>query len=175
MRLYLQLTKSKYVYNVIVFVVSNRKVLVITCWHLLFQKHREWLANREKGDRTSKTYSPKDNEVLNDNEQLIAKQNTTLNNVVVSSTESSISTTNVTPSVIKKTRQKYSPHWTTWSNWSDCTRSCGSGVMSQQRKCVTRYVFFKDWGNCASFFRRSVCFSMKHYILIIKFSMYVCM
>lgn len=106
------------------------------------QKHKEWLANRERDtffseDTKVRTYSSKDNEVFNDKEHFTANVNSMNDNVTVSTTQSSISN-DVTPAITRKPRQKYSPHWTTWSNWSECTRSCGTGVMSQQRKCVTR-------------------------------------
>lgn len=73
--------------------------------------------------------------MLNDNEPLTS--NVTSDIIIVSSTQSSTSI-DIIPPVINKIRKKYSPHWTTWSNWSECTRPCGSGVMFQQRRCVTR-------------------------------------
>lgn len=42
------------------------------------------------------------------------------------------------PTPPKKPKIRPYPHWGNWSKWSECSRSCGIGVMSQERKCITK-------------------------------------
>lgn len=86
-------------------------------------------------DGNNAIYSSMDNEVV-----ISEKETSTPNSTI--SVENSNQSSNSTKANVNKSRYKFSPHWTTWSNWSTCTRSCGTGVMSQQRKCVTRYVLY---------------------------------
>ncbi|XP_051858406.1 thrombospondin type-1 domain-containing protein 4 isoform X1 [Drosophila albomicans] len=45
-----------------------------------------------------------------------------------------------TTSTTKKSKPKMRPYprWASWSPWSECSRSCGGGVMHQIRKCIDR-------------------------------------
>lgn len=93
----------------------------------------------------------KGNEVSAPN--LIPETTTTLATTLP--TESSnILTTKQTPSIVevfsspnpmrvmttKKLKKKVYPYprWDKWSSWSECSRSCGGGVMYQMRKCINR-------------------------------------
>lgn len=40
----------------------------------------------------------------------------------------------------KPTRRRFRASWGKWQQWTTCSRSCGGGVMSQTRECLSRYV-----------------------------------
>lgn len=42
---------------------------------------------------------------------------------------------------VKRRRRTHHASFSSWGKWSVCSRSCGSGVTSQQRHCFTRYIF----------------------------------
>ncbi|XP_030240028.1 thrombospondin type-1 domain-containing protein 4 isoform X1 [Drosophila navojoa] len=51
---------------------------------------------------------------------------------------STASTTTTTTSRKPKPKLRPFPRWTNWNPWSECSRSCGGGVMYQTRKCIDR-------------------------------------
>ncbi|XP_034472258.1 uncharacterized protein LOC117780002 [Drosophila innubila] len=48
------------------------------------------------------------------------------------------STTTSTTTRKPKLKVRPYPRWASWSSWSECSRSCGGGVMHQIRKCIDR-------------------------------------
>ncbi|XP_032595100.2 thrombospondin type-1 domain-containing protein 4-like isoform X1 [Drosophila grimshawi] len=70
----------------------------------------------------------------------LATMRTTLPEVSSTTTTTTSTTSSTTSTTTKRPKPKVRPfpRWANWNPWSDCSRSCGGGIMHQTRKCIDR-------------------------------------
>ncbi|XP_077988582.1 ADAMTS-like protein 5 [Glandiceps talaboti] len=50
--------------------------------------------------------------------------------------------------ILQRTKRQTVTSWTTWIAWSPCSRSCGGGVSTRTRQCITRYRYTLRHASC---------------------------
>ncbi|XP_030561294.1 thrombospondin type-1 domain-containing protein 4 isoform X1 [Drosophila novamexicana] len=89
--------------------------------------------NDTNSSEMSETWTTEEPQLMT--KSLIAEESTGLATEPLTTTST---TTTTTTTRKPKLKGRPFPRWANWSPWSECSRSCGGGIMHQTRKCIDR-------------------------------------
>lgn len=92
--------------------------------------------NDTNSSEMSETWTTEEPQLMT--KSLIAEESTGLATEPLTTTSTTTTTTTTTRK--PKLKGRPFPRWANWSPWSECSRSCGGGIMHQTRKCIDRWV-----------------------------------